>query len=469
MSMHRWLVWNVFFPLHERVKGHPTFRILKEMEAADFLTFPEIEQLRALKLQRFLQYAYANVPYVRRVMEQGGLAPSDIQGPSDLIRLPLMRKADVRKNREEMRSRLSGKLTSFSTGGSTGEPLLFDLPQERIASWIACRQRAMRWWGLSAGDKEYAIWGSPVEVTRQDRLRNLRDMLLATRLLSAFEMSESVMSHYLDLLERGDCRTIFAYPSSIYLLCQYAQKTGRNLRRAGIRTVFVTGEILYPHQRELIADTLNCPVGNGYGGRDSGFVCHECPQGGMHIMADATIVEILDPQGQPVPAGESGEIVVTDLHSREVPFLRYATGDIGALSSRRCPCGRPLPLLENIQGRTTDFIVAPDGTILHALSVIYILREIDGIEQFKIRQKEVDRFHVQLVRNQRYKIESESLIREGLQKRLRSPIQVTIEYVATLPPERSGKFRHVISDVPLETTARGEHTAPVVSQPMFRS
>ena len=452
--MHRWLVWNVFFPLHEWAKGHPSFRILKEMEATEFLTVAEMEQLRADKLRQFLQETYANVPYIRDIMRQAGVEPSQICGPADLVRLPLMRKADVRKNREQMRSRSAGKLTSFSTGGSTGEPLLFDLPQERIASWIACRQRVMRWWGLSAGDKEYAIWGSPVEVTRQDRIRNLRDWLLATRLLSAFEMSEPVMSGYLDLLEKGDCRTIFAYPSSIYLLCLYAKSKGRNLRRAGIKTVFVTGEILYPHQRELIAETLNCPVANGYGGRDSGFVCHECPQGGMHIMADATIVEILDPEGRPVPEGASGEIVVTDLYSREVPFVRYATGDVGALSSRRCNCGRPLPLLENIQGRTTDFIVAPDGTILHALSVIYILREIEGIEQFKIRQKEVHRFHVQLVKNQNFKMENESRIRDGLRQRLRAPVEVTIEYVPSIPPERSGKFRHVISEVPMMREGR---------------
>ncbi len=459
--MNRWLVWNVFFPLHEWAKGHPSFQILREMEAADLLTVAEIEELRAGKLRSLLQYGYANVPYLHDVFEQAGLQPSDIQGPADLVRLPLMRKADVRKNRESMRSRLAGKLTSFSTGGSTGEPLLYDLPQQRIASWIACRQRAMRWWGVSAGDKEYAIWGSPVEVTRQDRIRSLRDKLLATQLLSAFEMSDAVMSHYLDLLLKGDCRTIFAYPSSMYLLCVHARKKGVNLRRTGIKVVFVTGEILYPHQRELIAETLNSPVANGYGGRDSGFVCHECPQGGMHIMADATIIKILDPQGQPVPVGEQGEIVVTDLYSREVPFVRYATGDVGALTTRKCICGRPLPLLEKIEGRTTDFIVAPDGTILHALSVIYIVREIEGIEQYKIRQKALDVFHVQLVCNATYSKDSESRIREGLRQRMRAPVEVTIEYLPSLPPERSGKFRHVISDVPMVGMARPNEPANV--------
>jgi phenylacetate-CoA ligase len=462
--MHRWLVWNVFFPLHEWAKGHPTFKILKEMEAAEYLTRSELEQLRVAKLRALLGYGYENVPYVRQVMQQAGLVPSDITGLRDLSHFPLLRKADVRKNRERLRSRTAGKLTSFSTGGSTGEPLLFDLPKERMASWIACRQRAMRWFGLSAGDKEYAIWGSPVELTRQDRIRNLRDKIMATQLLSAFEMSEAVMSQYLDLLEKGDCRTIFAYPSSIYLLCQHAQKQGRNLRRAGIKTVFVTGEIFFGYQRELITETLNCTVSSGYGGRDSGFVSNECPQGGMHIMADATIVEILDSQGQPAPEGEPGEIVITDLYSREVPFLRYATGDVGALTSRKCTCGRQLPLIENIEGRTTDFIIAPDGTILHALSVIYILREIEGIEQFRIRQKQVDRFHVQLVRNQNYQAENEVRIREGLRSRLRAPVEVTIEYLPGLPPERSGKFRHVISEVSIPDAARS--TGETASSPV---
>jgi phenylacetate-CoA ligase len=452
--MHRWLVWNVLFPLHEWAKGHPTFRILREMEAADSLPAEELEALRSRKLRNLLEYGYKHVPYVQKILREASITPAEVRSPADLVRLPVMRKSDVRQRREEFRSRIAGKLTTFSTGGSTGEPLLYDLPAERIASWIACRQRVMRWWGLSAGDKEYAIWGSPVEATRQDRVRNIRDRLLATRLLSAFEMNDAAMDRYIRLLLEGDCRTIISYPSSIYLLCLHARRRGLDLRRTGVKVVFVTGEVLFPHQREVIVDTLACGVANGYGGRDSGFICHECPRGGMHIMADATIVEILDPQGNRVPDGQTGEIVITDLYSREVPFIRYATGDLGAISPGRCACGRALPLIGHIQGRTTDFIVAPDGTILHALSVIYILRELDGVEQFRIRQKAVDRLHVELVRNTRFRPEYETRIREGLRKRLRANIEVSIEYLAALPPERSGKFRHVISEVAMDEVLR---------------
>src|SRR5262249_23292749 len=148
-----------------------------------------------------------------------------------------------------------------------------------------------------------------VELTRQDWVRRQRDKLLRTRLLSAFEMNGETMSRYLDILERQPCRHIFAYPSAIYLLCLHARKQGRNLRQLGIRVVFVTSEVLYPFQRDVIAETLNCPVANGYGGRDSGFIAHECPQGGMHIIADAVIAEVVNAAGHPVPTGEPGEIV----------------------------------------------------------------------------------------------------------------------------------------------------------------
>jgi phenylacetate-CoA ligase len=380
-------------------------------------------------------------------MEEAGVQPCDIQTPADLAKLPLMTKADVRQNREGLRSTAAGKLASSATGGSTGQPLIFDLSKRRIASRVACRQRVAGWWGLSVGDPELALWGSPVELTRQDRVRRLRDWLLATRLVSAFEMTEANMSRYLDILERNRTRQIFAYPSSAYQLCLYARKQGRNLRRTGVKVVFVTSEMLYPYQRELISEALNCPVANGYGGRDSGFISHECPQGGMHILTDAIVVEIVDPQGRPLPPGEPGEIVATDLYSDEVPFLRYATGDIGVFSTRHCACGRALPLLEQIAGRANDSIMAPDGRTINDQALVYLLREVDGIEHFRIRQTTLKHLHVQIVRNERFRNQSEEHLRRGWHKLFQAPMDITFEYMPGLPAEPSGKFRHITSDL----------------------
>jgi len=283
---------------------------------------------------------------------------------------------------------------------------------------------------------------------------------LGSQLLSAYEMNEETMSHYLDILEERRPRQIFAYPSAMFVLSRHAQRQRRNLRGIGTKVILVTSEVLYAHQRDLIVETFGCPVANGYGGRDSGFIAHECPRGGMHLMADAVITEILDPEGRPVLPGEPGEIVVTDLYSHEFPFIRYATGDIGVLSTRQCACARPLPLLERLDGRSNDSVVAPDGRVMHGQALISILMEISGIEHFRIRQKDVDCFEVQLVKNSEYRVESEGVIREGWAKRLRAPLRVTFEYLEVIPPERSGKVRHIVSELPAGSNVRRADMTP---------
>lgn len=215
----------------------------------------------------------------------------------------------------------------------------------------------------------------------------------------------------------------------------------------GIKVAFVTAERLYDDQREHIAKTFGCKVANGYGGRDAGFIAHECPEGGMHITAEDVIVEIIDRDGHPLPTGEPGEIVVTHLATSAFPFIRYQTGDMGVLDDRSCPCGRGLPLLKEIQGRTTDLVVAADGTVMHGLALIYVLRDIPGILSFKIIQESLDQTRVLLVAGAGYGPQSHRHIEEGIKARLGSSVRVVIEEVRDIRAEKSGKFRYVLSHV----------------------
>src|SRR5215471_15926253 len=206
--MHRWLARKVMFPVHERLKGHPTYEILRDMEAADTMTEAELKEVSSARLRNLIQYSFEHVPYMRARMEEYGVRPGQIQSAEDLVRLPVIRKSDIRSNRGQLRSTVAKKLVQYSTTGSTGDPLLFDISKRRIASRVACRQRVTRWWGLSVGDPEFVIWGSPAELSKQDWVRAVRDRLLATQLLPAFEMSEPVMSDYLNLMLRRGCRMV---------------------------------------------------------------------------------------------------------------------------------------------------------------------------------------------------------------------------------------------------------------------
>ncbi|MEO6147102.1 MAG: phenylacetate--CoA ligase family protein, partial [Sulfuriferula sp.] len=201
------------------------------------------------------------------------------------------------------------------------------------------------------------------------------------------------------------------------------------------------------HQRAQIEKTFGCPVANGYGGRDAGFIAHQCPAGGMHLTAEDIIVEIVDPQGRVLPHGESGEIVVTHLATGDFPFIRYRTGDVGVLDDQPCTCGRGLPLLKAIEGRSTDFVVAQDGTVMHGLALVYVIRDLPGVRQFKIVQESLVLTRVLLATDDQFDEANTGKIMLGIQQRLGPGVRVEIERMDEVPKEKSGKYRYVISHV----------------------
>lgn len=240
---------------------------------------------------------------------------------------------------------------------------------------------------------------------------------------------------------------LFGYPSAFSLIAKRAMDQGISLNTLGIRVVFVTSERLYDHQRELLETAFGCPVANGYGGRDAGFIAHQCPAGSMHITAEDIIVEIADSTGKVLPPGEPGEIVTTHLATQDYPFLRYRTGDIGILDDKECVCGRGLPILKEIQGRSTDFIAAADGTLMHGLALIYIIRDLPSVTEFKIIQESKQLTRVQLVANSAFNEIHKEQIVEGFKKRLGHSVEVQVEKVNEIAAEASGKMRYVVSRV----------------------
>ena len=202
---------------------------------------------------------------------------------------------------------------------------------------------------------------------------------------------------------------------------------------------------LYDEQRATISQVFGCKVANGYGGRDAGFIAHECPAGGMHLTADDVVVEIIDEAGKVQPPGVAGEIVVTHLSTNDFPFIRYRTGDIGVLGATPCSCGRGLPLLQDIQGRSTDFVVAADGTVMHGLSLIYILRDLAGVNSFKVVQESRTLTRVMLVTDDKFAPGAVAQIVSGFKQRLGTNVTVEVDRVDSIPAEKSGKFRYVIS------------------------
>ena len=435
------------FPLHELIKGHDSPARRRALDQSQWWSAAQIETHQVERLRAFLSKIGSTVPYYEKLFRRAAFDPAALTTLADLSGIPFLTKSIIRANTEELKARGATRLRRYNTGGSSGEPLVFFLDPARISHDVAARWRANRWWGVDIGDTEIVVWGSPAELGAQDWVRVLRDYVLRSSLLPAFEMSDANLDAFVKEIIRRRPTMLFGYPSVLAHIGRHAERHGLSLREAGVKVAFVTSERLYQDQRLQIARSFGCRVANSYGGRDSGLIASECPFGSMHLSAEDIIVEIIGEDGQCQPAGKGGEIVVTHMAGEGFPFVRYRTGDVGVLDDRRCGCGRGLPLIKEVLGRTTDFVVAKDGTLMHGLALIYVVRDLPGIEKFNITQETVDHTSVLLVPAADFDPQVIERIRTGMKARLGSSVDIEIQTVQDIPLERSGKFRYVTSKV----------------------
>ncbi|MDO3379761.1 phenylacetate--CoA ligase family protein [Geoalkalibacter halelectricus] len=446
--MHPLMVRKIIYPLHEKVFGRKTFAFLDELERQQWMSPAQLEELRFRKLRELLLHAQANIPFYAERFVQAGFEPAKMQDLNDFKKIPPLSKAEIKRNLDKMTwAGCPGGLHRYNTGGSSGEPLIFYFDRRRQAMDKAARMMTHRWWGCDVGDPELYLWGSPLEVKKQDRMKDLRDRLTNELLISAFEISEQKVPEIHASFEKFRPKSVFGYPSTIALFSEMATQQSLDLGGLGVQVVFSTAEVLYDHQRETISQAFGgVPVVDSYGSREGGFVSHQCGEGRHHLMDPNFVIEFLQ-EGRAVGEGEDGEIVLTHLDNWGMPFIRYRTGDVAQPGGGGCACGRGLGTMQKIQGRTTDFIVTPDGRWQHALSVIYVVRDIAGVEQFKILQDAVDEVRVLLTTNEMFPADGDARIVAGFKKRMGDEVQVAVEHVAEIPREASGKYRYVVSKV----------------------
>ncbi len=444
--MNPWLVRNAILPVHERLRRRSTFGLWRELQRSQWHPQWRVDDLRLTKLRELVGVALtqtacygdlANLPPSWR--------PTTLE---DLAQLPLLDKQTISDHREGLTNwAVPGGAIRYRTGGSSGVPLIFYIDRRRQSWDRAARIRAHEWWGVLPGDREAHVWNSPVELAAADRLKRFRDRLTNERLLPASDLSPETVRGFVHALRRFRPHCVFGYPSALTLLSTLATDAKLRLDTLPVQVVFCTAEVLYEHQKRIISEVFGgAPVANNYGSREAGFIAHECPEGRMHVTSENVIVEILR-DGQPVERGQTGEIVVTQLDNHAMPFLRYRTGDIGALAPDLCPCGRGLEVMQVVKGRSNDFLIAPDGRWVHGSAVHAVLSGIPGIRTFQLRQDRDHHVRVLLVKDGSFPPEGEERIRRGLLQRLGRGASVSVEPRDEIPPGESGKFRYIISEL----------------------
>ncbi|MBB5346975.1 phenylacetate--CoA ligase family protein [Desulfoprunum benzoelyticum] len=447
------------FHLQELALGRSSFRILDELLASERWSPERLRQLRLERLQTMVRSAYEHTLYWRKVMDAHGIRPEEIRSLDDLRRFPLLEKNTLRHRREEMVWREEGKRVQMvRTSGSTNEALEFYTSSTREAHINAARMRGHEWVGVRRGEKELYYWGSPVELSKQDRIKRIRDWLINDGLTNGFEVNpERLKKNYADWLAWGP-RCIFGYPSTFVLTVTMADSLGldlKELHRRGLTVIITTSEMLSDVDRQLIADGFGVPVRDSYGLREAGLIGHECEHGTMHCMDEQLILETIDPETLQPTDGE-GELVVTNIVGPAFPIIRYRTGDIVTLSQQPCACGRNLSSVRISGGRAVEFVVTKAGKWVVGYSFIYIARSVPGIVKFQVVQEKLGEILIRLAVDDRFPADGIELVKKKAAQRLGGDDKIQVEIVADIAPARSGKYRPVISKVAEELYGKRE-------------
>jgi phenylacetate-CoA ligase len=408
---------------------------------------PDVIRARQLdELRRLIDHACATVPYYRRL----GLRPGDIRTLADLHAVPMLTKQDIRDHfddllSEEYRGR---SLHLKKTSGSTGVPLRVLLDDAGMQFKRACTLRSDEWSGWWFGQRVAKVWGNPEyrKLGWRGRLRNL--LLERADYLDTLKMTDADLAAYARRLRRRQPGLIFGHAHSVYLLAKFVHRHGpTGIRPRGIIT---TAMVLHDWQRNVVEEVFACPVTNRYGCEEVSLIACECEQhAGLHVNADGVYVEILA-GGRPAAEREPGAVIVTDLVNRAMPILRYKVGDVAALSSRRCACGRGLPLLERIEGRESDYVTTESGELISGISLTEnFAMQVPGVAQMQILQETTTRFCFRIVPGLDFGEASLGRLRQLVRERFGASSEYEIEYVDEIAPEASGKYRFCISRVPV--------------------
>lgn len=431
--------------------GRRTFAIKKELLRSQWFSAEEMESLRLGRLQQTIRLAYDHTSYWREVMDAAGIDPDSIEDISDLRRFPLLAKPTLRSSREAMAWKEAAKRVQLvRTSGSTNEALQFYTSSNREAHITAARMRGHYWAGVRKGHREMYFWGSPVELSKQDKVKRLRDRMINDGLTDGFRVTAELTPGYFEHWMKWRPRVIFGYPSSFVLLVGFAAKRGLDLsllKQRGLRVICTTSEMLTEPDREMIERAFGVPVRDSYGVREGGLIGYECEEGRMHTMDEQVILETIDPVTGESTDGE-GELVLTNIVGRVMPVIRYRTGDIVTLNREPCACGRRLGTIDISGGRAVDFVLTGKGEWIAGYAFIYICRSVPGIVKFQVRQKEKGRLRVLLATDEKFPADGRERVREAVLKRLESDDEIIVEQVDDIEPAPSGKYRPVVSEIP---------------------
>jgi phenylacetate-CoA ligase len=422
------------------------YRLMRNLH----LDSKDLHEHQNKRLRAIVKNAYDSVPFYRKKFDAVGIKPGDVRSIRDLPKLPIITKDEIKRNMDDMVSETfdQNSLRVLSTSGSTGQPLRILISKEEDTFRKAKHLRA----NYSCGHRPFDRWATVTSPSHFSEVRGFQKLLgfYAPNFVSVFWDSDKQISSIKALKPS----VLDGYSSSLSLLAKEVKR--RSIDMVNPKMIFGGAELLDDVNRRNIEDVFNAPLYDQYATIEFERMAWQCPEkSGYHIDADSVVMEFLDENGAEVSPGESGEIVCTSLFNYAMPLIRYSVGDIGVPSDEECACGRRLPIMKKIEGRSDSVLLLPNDRRLSPRAITVAIGKFEFskyIEQFHVTQKRIDLFEIQIRTDG--SPESEAILSKELpwhfsQVLNLEPGEVAFEirFVDDIKPDKTGKLTIISTEL----------------------
>ena len=444
------LMTTLYSQKRSKLKYGPNFyEYLSALEKTQWLSNEELKILQNMKIQKLMDYIIGFVPYYKILFDNHSISGKEIKNPKDLKKIPILKKDMVRENKKAIRSTqyLNSKfLEKFQTSGTTGKAIDVYISRDCLQMEKAFQWLHRLWGGVKMGDSQAAFVGyTIIPFKKKSPPFWVYDGIENRTFFSLHHMTKENLKYYAEHLKELKPLFITGYPMAISIMATYLLDAGIKIRPP--KAVFTASETLMSHQRKIIEEVFKCKVFDWYGQTELTANIVQCEHENYHIKPEYGVVEILKSNGTKAKPGEMGEIVATGLNNFAMPFIRYYTGDTAVPKEGKCPCGRGGVLISKIIGRVEDIIVTPDGRFITRLD--FIFKGMKNVMEAQLVQDTPNHLIVRIVKKSKYCKEDERKILLNIHEHLGKEMSIEIEGVEEIPRSASGKFRYVISKVPL--------------------
>lgn len=407
----------------ELVNGTSIQKKLLFLEKSQYWNRKKIGEYQNKRLRELIKHAYKNVPYYKKLFDKLGIKPSDIQTRKDLKKIPVLTKSIIKENFNDLRAvNYFRRSYPTYTSGSTGSPMVFFQTKEDF-SWIwAAEFRSWKKAGYQLGDRYTKFSLNP----RKKLSKKIQDIIMRCHYIYSSKLSGNDIKKEIDNIIKSKSEYIYGYTSTISIIAKYMEENNISIKMKG---VFTFGDQMTPQYRRMIQKVFKTKVYDSYGCGGEGLnIAFECEKGKYHINDELVIVE-----------SEHKDAIITSLNNYAMPLIRYKPNDLITLGGK-CNCGRNLLILKNLEGRSTDIVVCPNGNklVVHFFTILF--EHLNGIKEFKIIQKDKRIIDIQLVTDKAInKREIERKISSHIKKYAGEKLKIKYTYLEDIPVDKNGK------------------------------